>query len=425
MMNESRKLVTIRRVASVEPIPGADKIEKITVDGWELVTQKGNFKAGDLCVYAEIDSFLPVRPEFEFLRKACFKSTKNLGDGFRIKTIKLRGQVSQGLSLPLADFFALNKETGEYAIAHDAPDDTHTGGIRYEVITEGMDVTEYFGVQKYEKPVPANLAGTVKGNFPSFLHKTDQERIQNCYRSIENWIKYGKSEVVEITDPDTIANLEAGFEVVDGDQVITAFKSGDMWFERKFIENDEDAINDRSLFEATIKLDGSSMTVYHKDQTYGVCSRNLDLKRDLDNVFWKTAISGRVIEALVTIGRNVALQGEVMGPGVQGNREGFDFHRFFVFDVFDIDAGKYLTHQERMEFMKKLEALWHRDVCTHVMIINVIDFRNFKSVADFIQYADKPSIRHPVGEGVVFKSMVDGSVSFKAINNHFLLTEKD
>src|SRR5438309_10635527 len=103
-----RKLATIRRISKIEPIEGADRIVKATIDGWELVTQKDNYRVGDLCVYFEIDSFLPVRPEFEFLRKGCFKSTKNLGDGFRIKTIKLRGQVSQGLSLPLGDFFILD-----------------------------------------------------------------------------------------------------------------------------------------------------------------------------------------------------------------------------------------------------------------------------------------------------------------------------
>jgi tRNA-binding EMAP/Myf-like protein len=421
MMEGERKLATIRRIAKIEPIPGADKIVKATIDGWELVTQKDNYQVGDLCVYFEIDSFLPVRPEFEFLRKACFKSTKNLGDGFRIKTIKLRGQVSQGLSLPLSEFFQKNEDGDWYA-------EMRTDGVTAFTpfkLEEGTDVTDYFGVQKYEKPVPANLAGTVKGNFPSFLHKTDQERIQNCYRSIENWINFDKPEVIEITDPDTINNLEAGIDVVDGDQVITAFKSGDMWFERKYVEYDKDTIDRRSIFEATIKLDGSSMTVYHKDATYGVCSRNLDLKRDIENVFWKTALEGRIIEALVSIGRNVAVQGELMGPGVQGNREGFGSHRFFVFDIFDIDESRYLTHQERMAFMNELNKRWNNEVCSHAQIINFIDFRDFKSVADFISYADKPSYRHPVGEGVVFKSVEDGSVSFKAINNHFLLTEKD
>ena len=96
-----RKLASIRRVVEIKPIEGADAIEAIRVDGWWCVTKKGEFKVNDLCTYFEVDSFLPVRPEFEFLRKACFKSTKHLGDGFRLKTIKLRGQVSQGLALPI------------------------------------------------------------------------------------------------------------------------------------------------------------------------------------------------------------------------------------------------------------------------------------------------------------------------------------
>mgnify|MGYP003351427486 FL=1 len=90
-----RKLASIRKIEEIKPIDGADAIEAVRVDGWWLVSKKGDFKINDLCVYFEVDSFLPVRPEFEFLRKACFRSTKHLGDGFRLKTIKLRGQIGR------------------------------------------------------------------------------------------------------------------------------------------------------------------------------------------------------------------------------------------------------------------------------------------------------------------------------------------
>ena len=80
-----RNLASIQKISKLEPIPNADTIEKATVLGWELVVKKGEFKEGDLCVYCEIDSVLPERPEFEFLR------TKK----FRIKTIKFKGQISQ------------------------------------------------------------------------------------------------------------------------------------------------------------------------------------------------------------------------------------------------------------------------------------------------------------------------------------------
>src|SRR5438876_1094061 len=93
-----RKLASIRKISEVLPIEGADNIELVKVDGWQCVTKKGEFKPGDLCIYFEIDSFLPIRSEFEFLRKSSYKK---MGDkeGFRLKTIKLRGHLSQGLVL--------------------------------------------------------------------------------------------------------------------------------------------------------------------------------------------------------------------------------------------------------------------------------------------------------------------------------------
>jgi tRNA-binding EMAP/Myf-like protein len=152
-----RKLATIRSIGQISPILGADKIELATVDGWNVVVGKDvGHKVGDLVIYCEIDSFLPIREEFEFLRKSSYK--KMVGkEGFRLKTIKLRGQISQGLILPIS---VLN------------PPNTNI----YVTPFEGLDVTEILGIIKYEPPIPANLVGKVKGIFPSFIPKTDEER---------------------------------------------------------------------------------------------------------------------------------------------------------------------------------------------------------------------------------------------------------
>lgn len=99
-----RKLASIQEVKSVEPIEGADRIELAHVLGWQCVVNKGQFKAGDLAVYFEIDSFLPVRKEFEFLRKTCFTTSTLLGEGFKLKTKKFKGRISQGLLLPVSTF---------------------------------------------------------------------------------------------------------------------------------------------------------------------------------------------------------------------------------------------------------------------------------------------------------------------------------
>src|SRR6185503_10263785 len=101
--------------------------------------EKGEFQVGDLAVYCEIDSLLPDRPEFEFLKAR----------GFRIRTIRLRGEISQGICFPLSIL----------------PEGTE--------ITEGADVTDALGVTKYEPPIPASLSGVMKGGFPSFIPKTD------------------------------------------------------------------------------------------------------------------------------------------------------------------------------------------------------------------------------------------------------------
>jgi len=132
--------------------------------------KKGEYSVGENAIYCEIDSYLPVREEFEFLRKSSYKK---MGDqeGFRLKTIKLRGQISQGLLLPIS-------------ILKDKiyPD-------QYKNLQVGDEVSEALGVWKYEPPIPAELSGVMKGSFPSFLQKTDEERIQNLADVFENFKK--------------------------------------------------------------------------------------------------------------------------------------------------------------------------------------------------------------------------------------------
>ena len=239
-----RKLATIRQITDIRPIEGADMIELASVGGWNVVVAKNvGHKVGDMVVYCEIDSFLPIKEEFEFLRKSSYKK---MGDqeGFRLKTIKLRGQVSQGLILPMSVF-------GEF------------GWTAYE----GLDVTERLGIVKYEPPIPAELSGKVKGNFPSFIPKTDEERIQNLTKEYEEW-----------------------------------------------------KIQSKHQFYVTEKLDGSSATYYIKDGEFGVCSRNLELLETEGNTFWKVAREMDLENKMKSLGKNISLQGELIGEGIQGNR---------------------------------------------------------------------------------------------------------
>ena len=413
-----RKLATIRKVADVEPIPGADSIECLTVDGWKLVSGKDNFKVGDLCIYFEIDSFLPVREEFEFLRKNGFKSTKNLGDGFRLKTIRLRGQISQGLSLPLADFFSQDKK-GWYYISE--------GENLY--IDEGSDVTEYLGVKKYEKPIPANMMGRAKGNFPIFIHKTDQERLQNCFGGVWKWVNKEKSSeymdklpfmaVMDGGECLEIQEAKGGIHLSDG---TAFFPKEEGWVRTSYKDNTPEVIAEREVFEATIKLDGSSMTVYHFNGDTGVCSRNFDLAETDDNTFWNCAREYDMVDYVKSTGCNIALQGEVYGEGVQENHDKLKGLHFFLFDIFDIDQNRYMTPTERKEFLQTYVPKFE-----HVPVINsTFRFNDFECVAQFVDFVnEQKSINNPIAEGVVFKSYLPQGPTFKVISSKFLLKEKD
>lgn len=358
-----RKLASIRKISALDKIDGADKIVKASVDGWALVTAIDNgFMVGDLVVYFEVDSFLPVEPRYEFLRKGCFKSTTHLGDGFRLKTIKLKGQTSQGLIMPVER--GLDEEKLPCFML------TGTDGKQH-VVHEGMDVTEILGVQLYEKPIPAQLAGKVKGNFPLLIRKTDQERAQNIVKEL-------------------VYNLDSDWEV-------------------------------------TMKLDGSSMTVYQKSGSFGVCSRNLDLFETEDNLFWQVAKSHRLQEQLSWLGKNYAFQGELMGPGVQSNREGLKKHMFFLYDIWDIDSQCYLGMEERHRIVNSLASSGFE--LYYCPFLEVTSLRKFVSedktiIENLLEYAEGPSLSHKVREGVVFKRF-DGAASFKVISNTFLLGEKD
>ena len=334
-----RKLASIRKISDLSPIEGADKIELATIDGWKVVVAKDvNHKVGDLIVYCEVDSFLPIEPEFEFLRKTSYKKMSDGREGFRLKTIRLRGQISQGLILPISVF-------GDF------------GWTAYE----GIDVTEKLGIVKYEPPIPAQLSGMVKGNFPSFLKKTDEERVQNLSKEFESY-------------------------------------------------RNED-------FYVTEKLDGSSVTYYVKDEVFGVCSRNLDLLEDENNSMWKFATETGLRDRMVKLGKNIAIQGEIIGEGIQGNPYQRIGQTVKIFNGFDIDKYDYLSLEELLELVKTLEV-------KTVPILD-LDFSLPDTIDELLLMAEGKSVLNLKAEreGLVIRSH-DRKISFKSISNKFLLNEK-
>ena len=337
-----RKLASIRKISDLRPIEGADKIELATIDGWKVVVAKDvNHKVSDLIVYCEVDSFLPIKPEFEFLRKSSYKKMADGNEGFRLKTIKLRGQISQGLIVPLDVLLKC--------------------GVSSDDVYEGLDVTGTLGIVKYEPPIPAQLSGLVKGNFPSFLKKTDEERVQN------------------LTKEYSIYSLDK--------------------------------------FYVTEKLDGSSVTYYVKDGVFGVCSRNLDLLEDENNSMWKFAIESGLRDRLVGLGKNIAIQGEIIGEGIQGNPYQRIGQTVKIFNGFDIDKYDYLSLEELLELVKILEV-------KTVPILD-LEFTLPETIDELLLMAEGKSVLNLKAEreGLVIRSH-DRKISFKSISNKFLLNEK-
>lgn len=420
MSENLRKLVSVRRITAINDIPGADLIKVATIGGgWPVVVKANEFKAGDLCAYFEIDSFLPESDErYAFLMKSTreFEGVR----GHKLRTIKLRGQVSQGLALPLHMFFA-DFEGSKF----------DEGQELSEFFTEGQELTELLGIKKWEATLPAELAGQAEGLFPSFIRKTDQERCQNLVPEI---FGYEDTHV-----PFTAENIPQ--EAIDA-----MIAKGELTYIDGVLHKVYKAKGDpNARYEVTLKCDGSSMTVFARNEIQedvslgqmnsGVCSRNLQLKinaANAENSYVKLALQSGLLGILEHFARdgkgNFAVQGELMGPGIQGNREGLTSTRFYVFDVQNLDEGRYLNPEERREFMQALYGAGvNPDLVDHVPVLQfnvTLDQLGIHNVTDLLKYAEGPSITNKVREGLVFKRM-DAKWSFKAISNLFLMGEKE
>jgi hypothetical protein len=173
-----RKLATVRRIHSIDPIPGADAIEVATVGGWRVVVKRGEYTPGDLATYIEIDSWIPTALA-PFLSRGREPRVYDGIAGERLRTVRLRGQLSQGLLLP-------------YAVCG-------------KICEEGEDVSELLGIVKYDPPVNAQLAGMAKGPFPGVITKTDQERCLSGDTLIDT--EFGKLSIKQICDQKLSINV--------------------------------------------------------------------------------------------------------------------------------------------------------------------------------------------------------------------------
>jgi RNA ligase (TIGR02306 family) len=340
-----RKMAKLCEIDAILPIEGADAIEVAVVGGWKVVVKKNEFRTGMRAVYCEIDSWIPTKLA-PFLSKGKEPREFEGIKGERLKTIKLRGQLSQGLLLNLDHAIPW---TNSYHL-----DD---------------DVSEVLGIVKWEKPMNAQLAGVCKGNFPSLIPKTDQERCQNLKKEIASCI-------------------EAGMK-----------------------------------FEVTEKLEGSSMTVYQLKGEFGVCSRNMDLKETEGNSFWAAARKDGIETQMRIVDEfwDFAIQGELVGPGIQGNIYGLTQPEFYVFDVYNIQAGEYLKPEARRALVERM-GLKHVPVIAYTA--NLQDTLGITDIDGILAFAEGKSQlnKNTEREGIVFKQ-VDGGMTFKAISNKYLLKD--
>jgi RNA ligase (TIGR02306 family) len=344
-----RQLATIQRVLEIRPIPNADAIELVRIKGWQCVTKKGEFHAGDLGLFLEIDAIPPDTEAFRFLWQPKLRDADGVPpttgtwsprpEKFHIRTMKLRGALSQGLFMPLACF--------------------SLGDVR-----EGEDVTERLGVGKYEPPPPTGM-GDRRGPFPPLVPKTDEMRVQSF--------------------PQVLDELRGHPYVI------------------------------------TLKCDGTSATfcIDPRDGEFHVCGRSMSIKPG-ENIYWRVARK-HDLERALRRRPHLAIQGEVVGPGIQKNRLGLKETSLFAFSVFDVGAACYLDHDDARAVLAEIG----------VPAVEVLEqgtsFEHTQEALLALAEGTYPGTQNE-REGIVirprremFSAVLNGRLSFKAISNRFLL----
>lgn len=342
-----RNLVSVQEVKGILPIPDADAIEVVEVLGWKLVVKKNEFHVGDKVVYFEVDSFLPIEDRYEFLRGSSFKKHPTLGEGFKIKTIKLRGQISQGLALSLP-----------------------TLGL--EDLPVGTDVTDRLGVRKWEPIESLSDWGVMREGLPDGVSKTDETRIQSIY-----------------------------------DEIMPQF-------------------NGRRYYIST-KIDGTSITMLRQNGEFKVCSHCNEILNTAPSSIWDYARKHNVEQKMIdaNIG-NYAFQGEMAGPGIQKNRLNLSAPKWFVFTVKDLNTGKRLGLEEMKILCEKVGL---EMVPIEEEGDNLID--KYPTLDALLERAKGKYHSGQNKEGIVirpvepvYSQIVGGALSFKVLNNDYLLKEK-
>lgn len=353
-------LASVQKIIKLTPIEGADKIETATILGWEIVVKKGEYKEGDLCAYIQIDTVVPELPEYEFLRER----------KFRVRTIKLRKQISQGLIVPLP----------------------------YGKWFEGDDLTTKLGVKKYEK-IDNNPIRYEKNRVPKVWYKkwVYLFKFNILFKLFPKLQKHERSpfpsNLVSKTDEERIQNIPSALKKYEG-----------------------------KLFIVSHKLDGSSITIIHSKvlnkSKFRICSRNFELhdkKNDWHKVFVDTDFSNEVLKLVKYFNTNdIIVQGEAIGK-FNGNYHNLQSEQIRLFNIY-VD-GKRLNQKEFLNVCKSNSIpccpIYREVILNH-------------SLPDILAFSDIPDVLNPnvPAEGLVWRCVED-NFSFKVINNNYLLKNNE
>lgn len=359
ILENNRALATIQKIIKIESIENADRIELATVLGWQVVVKKDEFKINDLCIYIEIDSIVPDIPYFEFMRER----------KFRVRTIKLRKQISQGLIVKIEDLLDKNKKW-----------------------KEGEDVTNILNIKKYdpEKEIEEKQIKNrkIKNPILRFLYRFKIVRL--FLLPNKNRFPF-PSHIIPKTDEERIQNIP---------QILKQIKNTRLY--------------------VTEKLDGQSATYILYKNKFMVCSRNMNLPKDNSN-WWKIAEQFNIKEKLKSLQkeykREFAIQGEIIGNGIQDNKYNLKGLDFYIFNIFDIKTKKYLSFYDFLHICKIINLKM-------VPLLNdyfIIDSREIKDLVEMAK--GKSKIYDTLREGVVIRNvdMFSNKISFKVINPDFLI----
>lgn len=353
-------LASVQKILDIQPIEGADKIERATVLGWNIVVKKDEYKVGDLCAYIQIDTIVPELPEYEFLRER----------KFRVRTIKLRKQISQGLIVPLPK--------GKW--------------------NEGDDLTEVLGIKKYEKP-HSRSEHYEKPRMPKVWYKkwVYLFKYNFLYKIFPKLQRLSRSpfpkHLVSITDEERIQNIP---------QVLTQYAGKE--------------------FVVSYKLDGSSITVIHKKvlgkSRFRICSRNFELhdkKNDWYKVFESTAFGDEILKLVRYFNTDdIIIQGEAIGK-FNGNHHNLPTEQIRIFNIY-VD-GKRLNQKECI-------ATCVRNNIPHCPLYKEVVLNH--SLEEILKESEIKDLINPNtwAEGLVWRCVED-NMSFKVINNNFLIANNE